>query len=163
MQGPVLITPATSNRRRGKFRIINERISARRRQILPGFPKEFRFDSTNEVRAYLAGDRIQCLLCGRSLKSMSKHLTIHGISPRDYKLRFGIPLTYGLTSEESRKKYQAGGALSSGANAENRARFDAAIDYEKRASAPDFIRVECTERLHRWRRTNGQIGVPDAP
>lgn len=157
MQGPVLITPASGRgERRKAFRLINERLTARRRQILPGFPKGFRFNSTTEVKNYLAGDRIQCLLCGRSFKSMSKHLTTHGVSPRDYKHRFGIPLTYGLTSEESRKKYQAGGALSSGAG--NSTWRNANIDYAKRDSPPDFIRTESLERIDRYRRSNGQIG-----
>ena len=161
MPNPVLITGASGRgARRKAFHLINERSAAKNREVLPGFPKETPFKSTEEVRDYLAGDRIECLLCGRFLKSMSKHLTIHGISPRDYKRQFGIPLTYGLTSEESRKKYQAGGKLSSGAG--NSAWHNGQIDYAKRASPPEYVRTERDDRVRGRRQPNGRIGRPRA-
>ena len=73
----------------------------RRRRIADGFPKESIFSTLEEVRAYLAGDRICCLLCGRWFKALTSHLMLHDTNAAEYKLRYGIPWTYGLDSAET--------------------------------------------------------------
>lgn len=134
-----LITQARGRgERRKAFKLIDQRKAAMCRTILPGFPKHFRFTSLKEVDEYFGGDRIQCLLCGKWFKSFSKHLTIHGVSPREYKLYYNIPVTYGLTSAETRKKYVEGGKLSKGQFSNKR--FLGKIDYEKMVPPPDYVR-----------------------
>lgn len=77
----------------------------RRRRTAPGFPKDKPFESIEDVREYLSGDRVQCLLCGRMLKAIGYHLQkIHFMSGDDYKEKFGIPWTYGLVGEETSQK-----------------------------------------------------------
>jgi DNA-directed RNA polymerase subunit RPC12/RpoP len=57
-----------------------------------------------EVREYLAGDRIQCLVCGEEFKRLQfKHLALHEMTADDYRETFGIPWKYSLTSAPSRK------------------------------------------------------------
>lgn len=63
------------------------------------------FSSQQEIDDYLSGDRIQCLICGKSYLSLSSHLVrAHDISPFDYKDRLGIskgtPLVTSFISEK---------------------------------------------------------------
>lgn len=53
-------------------------------------------------RKYLnEGDGSVCRECGKVFKMLGKHVSAaHGISPRDYKIKHGLPLTLGLVSEE---------------------------------------------------------------
>lgn len=76
---------------------------ARRRRVLPGFPKNEAFTSIVDVRAYLCGSRIVCLLCGRSLRRLAVHLpSIHEMTEDDYRAKYAIPWGYGLGSEDYR-------------------------------------------------------------
>jgi hypothetical protein len=61
------------------------------------------FDNLIEIREYLAGDRVQCLVCGKKyLRLTHWHLITHGMSADEYRAQFGIPWTYSLTSAVSR-------------------------------------------------------------
>ena len=63
----------------------------------------FQFDSLVEIREYLAGDRIQCLVCGKKyLRLTHRQLSLHAMTGDDYREMFGIPWTYSLTSAASR-------------------------------------------------------------
>lgn len=74
-----------------------KRVYLGRRWIEQGFPWYGKFESVEEVKEYLDGDRIICLLCGRSLKALPAHLKfIHGTSADQYKQTYGIPWTWGL-------------------------------------------------------------------
>jgi hypothetical protein len=78
-----------------------------RRKILPGFPVTTPFGSIKEVREYLSGDRITCLLCGKSYKKLGAHLRrIHGLTPDGYKEQFKIPWTYSLACEDTKDKHR---------------------------------------------------------
>jgi hypothetical protein len=68
---------------------------------LAGYPKEFVFTSREALDDYLSGDRITCLLCGRSFKALNTHLLIHETDEAAYKERFGIPWRRGLQSTET--------------------------------------------------------------
>ena len=58
-----------------------------------------------EVRTYFSGEEIVCLICGRSMRSLARHLrSAHGIPVETYKRRFGLPWGRGLVSEGHRKK-----------------------------------------------------------
>ncbi len=52
---------------------------------MPGFPKEGKFKTLAELNAYLSGDKIQCLLCGKWFHIIGgAHLhVIHGITADD--------------------------------------------------------------------------------
>lgn len=78
----------------------------RRRELKPGYPWEGKFATRAEVDRYLSGENIECLLCGRMLKSLGLHLSrIHGVTEEKYKERYGLPLTRGLVCEETHGNY----------------------------------------------------------
>jgi hypothetical protein len=63
-----------------------------------------KFTTLEAIREYLAGDRIQCLVCGRLFKRLQfKHLAQHGLDADGYRERFGIPWMWSLTSAPSRQ------------------------------------------------------------
>lgn len=77
-----------------------------RRKVKTGFPKEFVFLNPNELNDYLSGHRITCLLCGKDYKALGHHLLkIHEMSSEDYKAKYGIPFTRGLTCESTFEKF----------------------------------------------------------
>ncbi len=70
---------------------------------LPGYPKIEPFQTMEQVREYLAQERIDCLLCGRRFKMLNTHLLrVHKIGLREYKLKCGLPFTRGLVSTPTR-------------------------------------------------------------
>lgn len=61
------------------------------------------FRSRQEVERYFSGKTIQCLLCGERFCRLSFHLSAkHKVTTDEYKSRFGLPWTRGLTSAASR-------------------------------------------------------------
>lgn len=79
---------------------------ANRRRVLDGFPIDRPFESIKEVREYLSGDKIVCLLCGRSFRTLGLHLRkIHDMTPDEYRERYNIPWTYGLACAENREAH----------------------------------------------------------
>lgn len=47
----------------------------------------------------VAPDAITCLECGVKFKSMKRHLSSHhGMSPDDYRLKWGLPKTYPMVA-----------------------------------------------------------------
>jgi CRP-like cAMP-binding protein len=81
----------------------------KREKKLPGFPWEGRFTTVEEIEAYFAGAKIQCLLCGKWYKQISpSHLSAkHDTTPEEYRQRYGLPWMRGLTAEHSRQKRSA--------------------------------------------------------
>ena len=88
-----------------------------RRTVLPGYPRKFKFVDPDALRRYFEGDRIVCLMCGKTYRKLGVHLLkIHTMTPDEYRARFGIPWTYGLCcgettelhSEEAKLKYVTG-------------------------------------------------------
>ncbi len=71
----------------------------------PGFPREGILKTKEEVDAYFAADKIQCLLCGRWFKSLgNKHLRNgHGTTAEDYKEKYGLPFHRGLDGKSTRR------------------------------------------------------------
>lgn len=60
------------------------------------------FRTRRAVDRYFAGRTIKCLICGRRFGRLSFHLAAkHGVTTDDYKHRFGLPWTRGLTSASS--------------------------------------------------------------
>lgn len=72
----------------------SRRVSAK---PLPGFPRNEPFSSMAELRDYFAQDRLVCFLCGRSFVKLSSHVfAVHNMMSDDYKILYGIPVSYGL-------------------------------------------------------------------
>ncbi len=73
--------------------------------VMRGYPKQDVFTTMEEVRAYLDGDKVTCLLCGREYAALGGHLTrVHYITSDDYREHFGIPYKYGLASRTFRER-----------------------------------------------------------
>lgn len=59
------------------------------------------------LEEYLSHDELECLICGTRHKGLYAHLRMaHQITSRDYKLKFGIPVTVGLIGKATREKMQ---------------------------------------------------------
>ena len=61
-----------------------------------GFPKAEKFQTREELNEYLQGDgenKILCLECGHWFEKLSHHLTIHDLTVKEYKKKYGIPYT----------------------------------------------------------------------
>lgn len=85
-----------SNRTLRKFRA--------RRRVYDGYPWDGKFETIEQVNEYFSGDRITCLLCGRSLKKLGIHINkIHGTSDEKYRETFGIPWRRGLICEPTKE------------------------------------------------------------
>jgi hypothetical protein len=82
---------------------------------LPGYPWEGKFQTKDEVRAYLDETKVTCLLCGRKYILLANHIAHgHDVCRDDYKKRYGIPWSYGLAGKEYREfNYRLGKKLSS--------------------------------------------------
>lgn len=79
---------------------------AARRKVEDGFPILTPFKSIDDVRHYLGGDRVICLLCGRAFRNLGIHLKhLHGMDADAYREKYRIPWTYGLVCEESGQRY----------------------------------------------------------
>ena len=66
------------------------------------------FQTTADIRAYLDEDRLPCLICGRRLTVLAAHLrACHGLTADDYRIRFGIPFSYGLAGRSFRRQARA--------------------------------------------------------
>ncbi len=78
----------------------------KKRRVLQGFPWEGKFETKEEVDAYLCGDKIQCLLCGKwFIRLAGAHLIQrHNLTSDDYKERYGIPWGRGLIGESLREE-----------------------------------------------------------
>jgi hypothetical protein len=98
----------TGNRHMGstmkkKQAYLNEWKLRARRKVMPGYPVEKPFETREEVNNYLNSDRLICLLCGKTYKSLCTHVRVHGITADDYKEKYGLPFGCGLTCESTRK------------------------------------------------------------
>jgi hypothetical protein len=68
-----------------------------KRSILPGFPKNFVFETREQIETYLASERVTCLLCGHNYRILETHLrSVHEITGDDYRSMYGLPFTRGL-------------------------------------------------------------------
>jgi hypothetical protein len=99
---------------------------------------------------YYGGRTIQCLLCGKRFGRLAFHLAAkHGISSDEYRIKFGLPWTRGLTSAASHansgwtKKRRAEASKA----AKRRRIFDLAHRSQNRREPPGFIRTEAVNNL----------------
>jgi hypothetical protein len=108
-----------------------------------------RFRTRQQVECYFGGETIECLLCGKNFRKLNVHLFHkHAMSADEYKERFGLPWTRGLTSAASHaraaKSWTKGRRHQQSRTAKNARLFDCSI-YDKR-KAPPFLLRELVER-----------------
>jgi hypothetical protein len=108
---PLKASPCEIN---GKTKIINatkQKYKLDRRIPKVGFPITTKFTSAHEIYDYLHGEKITCLLCGRSFKSLCAHVSkIHLMSADEYKEMYGLPFRCGLSSEATKEIYRDRGS-----------------------------------------------------
>lgn len=93
-RGDKAATPQKAPRRKG-----------RPTETLEAYPILEPFTTMDQVRTYLDGTCITCLLCGKKLKALASHLwKVHGIGPDVYRERYGIPWTFGLVPSATKDK-----------------------------------------------------------
>jgi hypothetical protein len=64
---------------------------------------EHRFASLSEVDRYLGADKIECLVCGKFLKSLGRHTYYaHGVSAAEYRVALNIPRNRQLQGTRTR-------------------------------------------------------------
>ena len=81
----------TGNRKRGAW--LGRAAAA---GVRDGFPMREPFSSAEEIKEYLSGDMVTCLICGNDKRSLGPHLKMHGMTARSYKEMYHIPFTYSL-------------------------------------------------------------------
>lgn len=54
--------------------------------------------SAGEVRRSVARDGIVSFLDGKTYKTLKRHLTSHGLDPRSYRERYGLPADYPMVA-----------------------------------------------------------------
>jgi predicted transcriptional regulator len=60
------------------------------------------FKTRRDIERYFGGKTIECLLCRQRFRRLGGHLAAkHEVSVDDYRSRFGLPWTRGLTSAAS--------------------------------------------------------------
>ena len=98
----------------GKTKIINKTkhgYKLARRIPKEGYPKTTKFTDAKEIYDYLHGEKITCLMCGRSFKQLCAHLSkIHKIKADEYKEAYGLPFRCGLSSEPTKAIYRENGS-----------------------------------------------------
>ena len=63
------------------------------------------FTTQADLDEWYAADKLRCHICGGAFAGLYKHLGMaHGMDAREYKVRFGIPTTYGLSGRATREK-----------------------------------------------------------
>lgn len=75
-----------------------------------GYLKDLKFASMAEVKNYVSRNKIVCLLCGREFKSIQQHVNkAHNLSVREYKIRYGIPVTVALVGSGTMNRMRVNG------------------------------------------------------
>jgi hypothetical protein len=79
------------------------------KSTLPGFPWKGQFKTKEEINEYFSNsDGIQCLLCGRILTTLGRHLRLtHECSLEEYRGRYGLPWRKGLVSGKLSKGFSS--------------------------------------------------------
>jgi hypothetical protein len=73
--------------------------------VIQKYPWLDKFGTKTEIDAYLAGNKVQCLLCGKLFKALPQHLErTHDITADDYREQYGLPWKRGLCGVGTSKK-----------------------------------------------------------
>jgi hypothetical protein len=107
------------------------------------------FRTRQEVNRYFGGRTIQCLICGKRFGRLNYHLAAkHAMTADEYKSRFGLPWTRGLTS--ARSHANSGWTEARRAKAIKLARESQFFRYahpSTRREVPQFLKVEMPKHL----------------
>jgi len=88
----------------------NTMSTERRPATLPGA-----FHSQAALDEWYSADALRCHICGESFAGLYRHVGLaHGLSTRDYKKQFGIPMGYGLAGRKTRMMQRACGVATTG-------------------------------------------------
>jgi hypothetical protein len=76
--------------------------------VMHRYPWRGKFRTKTEIDNYFAGNKVQCLICGKLFKALPQHLErTHDITADDYREQYGLPWKRGLcgvgTSEKLSK------------------------------------------------------------
>ncbi len=131
--------------------------------LIQRFPWNGKFMTKTEIDDYLAGNKIQCLLCGKWFKIISSHLKrIHDIDSDEYREKYGLPWKHGLCGKEVSLK------LSTAMNERRKNGFlpdiDAAREKSKHATKrPDqpFFKKVKIENLECFNKDNRKYSEKD--
>ncbi|ACL57444.1 MucR family transcriptional regulator [Methylobacterium nodulans] len=52
-----------------------------------------------QIRKSITPDHMISFIDGKPYKSLKRHLTKHGMTPEDYRAKFGLPVTYPMVAE----------------------------------------------------------------
>jgi DNA-directed RNA polymerase subunit RPC12/RpoP len=75
---------------------------------VPGYPTPAQFQEESEIIEYFGHYKLTCLECGHAFRGLQQHINhMHLMSAADYKVKFGIPLGYGLVGTGTKEKLQA--------------------------------------------------------
>ncbi|MFV0645891.1 MAG: MucR family transcriptional regulator [Sphingomonadaceae bacterium] len=67
----------------------------------PSVVEELPPEPAVSIRSSVKKDSITCLVCGKKMKMLKRHLmTDHDMTPDDYRARFGLPADYPLVAPE---------------------------------------------------------------
>lgn len=74
------------------------------RQVMSGFPAAG-FSRPEDIEAYISGDTLTCLLCGKEYRGLLIHVRgLHQMAPDDYRMQFNIPAKYSLNGAATRER-----------------------------------------------------------
>ena len=84
-----------------------QEVSRSEAQLLPKaeIPEEVKEIVQTDPLRSIQEHSITCLVCGQTFKQLSaKHLALHNLTPRDYRIRYGIPLRHPLSARDVSEK-----------------------------------------------------------
>ena len=68
-------------------------------------PAEVRPEPAVSIRASVKADHVVCLEDGKKMKMLKRHLmTDHGLTPTEYRLRWGLPADYPMVAPDYAEK-----------------------------------------------------------
>jgi ROS/MUCR transcriptional regulator protein len=107
------------------------------------------FKTRREIERYFRGDTIECLMCGRHFKRLQTHLAAkHGVAADEYKSRFGLPWTLGLTSAASlANSGWTGERKAKARKLARKSRFFKLAHLTPRRELAPFLKAEAVEHL----------------
>jgi hypothetical protein len=74
-------------------------------EVMQEYPWHGKFGTKAEIDDYLAGNKVECLLCGKRFIALPKHLEYaHDLTADDYRERYGLPWKRGLCGVGLSKK-----------------------------------------------------------
>jgi hypothetical protein len=113
--------------------------------VMQEYPWRGKFRTKAEIDFYLAGNKIQCLLCGKLFILLPKHLEwAHDLTADDYRELYGLPWKRGLCGvglSKKRSKYMLD-RIKNGFQPPIEAAMKKSVGAPRRPDQPFFIKVK---------------------